>query len=57
MLTTIDKAIVAILPGIVAWANQKWGFHFDASPETLTLVVSAISTILVYFIPNKQVVK
>jgi len=53
MLTTIDKALVAILPGIVAWVNQKWGFHLDATPETLTLVVSAISTVLVYFIPNK----
>lgn len=53
MLTTVDKAIVAILPGIVAWVNQKWGLHFNADPATLTLVVSAISTILVYFVPNK----
>lgn len=52
MFTAIDKALVAILPGVVAWINQKWGFHFDASPETLTGVVSAISAILVYFVPN-----
>ncbi len=53
MLTTVDKAIVPILAGILGWANQKWGFHFDTSPETLTVVIAAISSIVVYFIPNK----
>lgn len=54
MLTTIDKALVAILPPILAWMNQKWGLHIDASPETLTVVVGFISSILVYFVPNNS---
>ncbi len=53
MLTQFDKALVAILPGILAWLNQKYGLHINTSPETLATVVGFISSILVYFVPNK----
>ncbi len=53
MLTAFDKAIVPILAGLLAWLNQKYGFKFDTSPETLTIIVSAITTAIVYFVPNK----
>lgn len=53
MLTVIDKAIAAFLPGLVLWLNQKWGFHFNTDPGTLAGVAAAISAILVYFVPNK----
>ena len=53
MLTTIDKALIAILPPVLAWLNQKYGLKIDASPETLTIVMGFISSILVYFVPNK----
>lgn len=53
MLTQFDKALVAILPGVITWINQKYGAHIDASPETLAAVVGFISSILVYFVPNK----
>ena len=52
-MTNFDKALVAVLPGIITWLNQKYGAHIDASPETLTVVVGFISSILVYFVPNK----
>ena len=53
MLTAFDKALIAILPGIIAFLNQKYGLKIDATTETLTLVVGFISSILVYFVPNK----
>lgn len=53
MLTAFDKALVPIAAAIIGWLNQKYGFHFSASPETLTLLFGAISTVIVYFVPNK----
>lgn len=53
MLTEFDKFLVALLPPIIAWLNQKYGFKIDASPETLTVVVGFIASIAVYFVPNK----
>lgn len=54
MLTTIDKAIAAILPGALLWLNQKWGFKFDTDPATMAAVAGLIGSILVYFVPNKD---
>ena len=54
MITTIDKAIAAILPGIILWVNQKWGFHFDTTPETMAIFAGLIGSILTYLVPNIQ---
>jgi hypothetical protein len=54
MLTNFDKALVAILPGLIAWINQKWGLTIDASPATIAVVVGFFSSILVYLVPNKE---
>lgn len=53
MLSQWDKTAISIIPPILAWINQKWGLKIDASPETITIVVGFISSILVYFVPNK----
>jgi len=53
MLTTFDKAAIPILVALLTWLNQKYGFHFDTSPETLTAFIGAVSSIIVYFVPNK----
>lgn len=53
MITVLDKALVAILPALLLWLNQKFGYHFDTTPETMTVLAGAISSILVYFVPNK----
>ena len=55
MLTAFDKAMVPVLAAAITWLNQKYGYHFDASSETLTLLIGAASSIIVYFVPNKQV--
>lgn len=53
MLTQYNKALAAIIPAIVVWVNQKFGMKIDTSPETMMAVVAFISSILVFFIPNK----
>lgn len=57
MLTAIDKAIIPVLASLVAWTNQKYGFHFNADPAAIGIVVGAVTSIIVYFIPNKEVTK
>ena len=52
MLTVFDKAVAAILPGFFLWLNQKYGFKFDVTPETMTAIASILGSILVYFVPN-----
>jgi len=53
MITAFDKALAAVLPGIVLFLNQKFGWHLDADPGNLALLATAIGGILAYFIPNK----
>lgn len=53
MLTVFDKALVAVLPGVVLFLNQKFGWHLDTSPDNLTLLATAVGGVLTYFIPNK----
>ena len=53
MMTGFDKAIVAVLVPFVAWLNQKYGLKIEADPETITVVVGFLSSIAVYFMPNK----
>ena len=54
MLTVLDKAIAAFLPGLLLWANQKYGFKFDVSPENMAAIASILGSVLVYFVPNKD---
>lgn len=57
MMTAFDKAIVSMLVPVLAWVNQKYGLHIDASAETLTVVVGFIASVAVYFVPNKEAAK
>lgn len=52
MITVADKAIAAFLPGVLLWLNQKYGFKFDTSPETMAAITGFIGAIAVYYVPN-----
>ncbi|MBZ5616245.1 MAG: hypothetical protein LAO23_19730 [Acidobacteriia bacterium] len=53
MLTGHDKAIVALILAI-AGASDSFGLtHWGLQEGTVTAVVSAISPILVWIVPNK----
>jgi hypothetical protein len=53
MLTTLDKAIVAVLLPLLIWGNQKWGLTLPVDADTWLPIVAAIGGVLVYVIPNK----
>jgi hypothetical protein len=53
MLTEFDKAVIPIVVAIIAWCNQKWGLHFDTDPTIVGGIVGAVTSIIVYFWPNK----
>lgn len=53
MITPIDKAIVAFLLPLLVWLNQKYGFSFPIDAASLTLLVGAVTGLVVYLVPNK----
>lgn len=53
MFTSIDKALVAVFGGLAFLASSLLGVDFGVSTETVGMIVSLATPILVYFIPNK----
>lgn len=54
MFTTMDKALVAFIMGLLSIANLVFGFDLGISPETVSGIIAAITPVLVYFLPNKK---
>ena len=55
MFTTVDKAIAAILGGLVSFATLKWGVQLDwLTPDLINTLSIAIAGALVYLVPNKK---
>ena len=53
MITSFDKAIVALLGAVLSIA-ATFGLKVDwATPEMISAVGGAITALLVYLIPNK----
>lgn len=53
MITTLDKAIVALVMAGVFLINNFTSFHFAVSEETVNAIASVLTPLLVYFVPNK----
>lgn len=55
MITTVDKALTALVMGALALANIFFGFQFTGlTEEQITGIIAAITPILVYLVPNRQ---
>ena len=54
MYTSIDKAIAAVVCGIIYMINTMTPFHFGIEESTVSAVVGILSPVLVYFVPNKS---
>jgi hypothetical protein len=54
MFTTLDKALVAVVMGIVSLLNLTGIFSFNLDPGTVQSIIAVITPILIYFIPNKK---
>ncbi len=54
MFTTLDKALVALVMGILSILNIVFKVNIGLSPETISAIIAAVTPLLVYFIPNKK---
>ena len=53
MFTSVDKAIAAVIGGLVTVAAMVFNVDIDLSPETIAAMGTVLSTVLVYAVPNK----
>lgn len=53
MFTTIDKALVALIMGLLSIGNLWFGFDLGITPDALTSVIALLTPVLVWFFPNK----
>lgn len=54
MFTTIDKALIALVMGLLYAANYFFGLDFGVSEAQVAAIISVLTPILVYLVPNKQ---
>ena len=54
MFTTIDKFLVAMVMGAIFLLNTFTNFHFGVDEDTVAAVVSLITPIFVYLMPNVE---
>jgi hypothetical protein len=57
MFTTIDKALTAVVMGLLSILNLVFGISLGIEPATVQIIISALTPVLVYLIPNKPAVK
>ena len=53
MFTSFDKAIVAVIMGILLILEQIFGWSFGLTEEGVTVILAVLTPIFVYFFPNK----
>lgn len=53
-MTQYNKAIVALIMGFVAVANAIWPGKVGLDEATVTIIVGALTPLLVYLIPNSK---
>jgi hypothetical protein len=56
MFTSIDKALVAVVMGILSVLNLMFGFVPPewASAENVSMVIAGLTPVLVWLVPNRS---
>ncbi len=54
MITSIDKALVAVIMGLLSILNLKFGFNLGIDEATVSAIIAAVTPFLVWLTPNKQ---
>ena len=54
MFTSYDKAIIAVIGGVIYLLNGFGIFSFNVSPEIVTALAGILTPLLTYFVPNKS---
>lgn len=55
MFTSIDKALIALIMGILYIMNSVFGVSFGLTEQTVASIVGVLTPILVWLVPNKAV--
>lgn len=53
MFTTIDKALVALVMGVLSILNLKFGFNLGFEENTISAIIGVLTPFLVWFTPNR----
>jgi hypothetical protein len=52
-MAEFNKAIVAVVMGLLVIADQLWGLSFGhVGQETVTIILAALTPIFVWLVPN-----
>lgn len=54
MFTSLDKALIALVMGILSILNLVFGFNLGIDPAVVSSIIAALTPVLVYYIPNKS---
>ena len=54
MTEGLQKAIVAIMGGMVVVINSLWDLNLEIDQDTINVIASVAMMILVYVVPNKK---
>lgn len=54
MFTQADKALVAVIMGVLYLIRTYFGIDFGLSEATVGSIASFVTAILVYLVPNKK---
>ncbi len=54
MFTTMDKALVALIMGLLSLLNLVFGVDLGISVEAVSSVIALVTPFLVWLIPNKS---
>lgn len=53
MVTSFDKAVVALIMALIFFANKFFNTSIAVDEQTVSSVVMALTPIVVYLFPNK----
>ena len=54
MITSIDKALVALIGAILFFLEQFAGLNFGLDEGTVTAIATALTPLLVWLVPNGE---
>ena len=54
MFTTLDKALVALVMGVLSILNLLFGINIGLDPVVVTTIITALTPLFVYLVPNKK---
>lgn len=56
MISSIDKAVIALVMAVLSIINLVWGLEFFSgqTEEIVGVIVALLTPLLVYLVPNRE---